>query len=450
MGQTLSEPVVEKSSAKGEDERLLYGVSAMQGWRISMEDAHTTVLDLLPPGSDEAKKHESKLSFFGVFDGHGGDKVALFAGEHIHDIIKKQETFKKGNYEQALKDGFLATDRAILNDPKYEEEVSGCTACVGLISDNKIYVANAGDSRSVLGIKGRAKPLSQDHKPQLEAEKSRITAAGGFVDFGRVNGNLALSRAIGDFEFKKSAELSPEAQIVTAFPDVETHEMSDDDEFLVIACDGIWDCQSSQAVVEFVRRGIAAKQELDKICENMMDNCLASNSETGGVGCDNMTMVIIGLLRGKTKEEWYEEIAKRVAAGDGPCAPPEYAEFRGPGVHHNFDDSDSGYDVDVENKGKPFGIGGYKGRIIFLGDGTEVLTDSDDTEMFDNAEEDKDLESQVSKASSATSKDGETNEKSTTKPAQDSKGGADIAKEESKPAATSEAAESQKTDSKEK
>ncbi|KAL0942548.1 protein phosphatase [Colletotrichum truncatum] len=448
MGQTLSEPVVEKNSAKGEDERLLYGVSAMQGWRISMEDAHTTVLDLLTPGSDEAKKHDSKLSFFGVFDGHGGDKVALFAGEHIHDIIKKQETFKKGNYEQALKDGFLATDRAILNDPKYEEEVSGCTACVGLISDNKIYVANAGDSRSVLGIKGRAKPLSQDHKPQLEAEKSRITAAGGFVDFGRVNGNLALSRAIGDFEFKKSAELSPEAQIVTAFPDVEVHEITDDDEFLVIACDGIWDCQSSQAVVEFVRRGIAAKQDLDKICENMMDNCLASNSETGGVGCDNMTMVIIGLLRGKSKEEWYEEVARRVAAGDGPCAPPEYAEFRGPGVHHNFDDSDSGYDVDLENKGKPFGIGGYKGRIIFLGDGTEVLTDSDDTEMFDNAEEDKDLESQVSKATSTTSKDSAAED--STKQQEESKTSADKSKEESKAAVTSESTEPQKTESKEK
>lgn len=90
---------------------------------------------------------------------------------------------------------------------------------------------------------------------------------------------------------------------------------------------GIWDCQSSQAVVEFVRRGIAAKQDLDKICENMMDNCLASNSETGGVGCDNMTMVVVGLLHGKTKEEWYEEIAKRVANGDGPCAPPEYGKY---------------------------------------------------------------------------------------------------------------------------
>lgn len=58
------------------------------------------------------------------------------------------------------------------------------------------------------------------------------------MDFGRVNGNLALSRAIGDFEFKKSAELSPEQQIVTAFPDVTVHEITEDDEFLVIACDG--------------------------------------------------------------------------------------------------------------------------------------------------------------------------------------------------------------------
>jgi len=398
MGQTLSEPVVEKHSASGGDERMIFGVSSMQGWRISMEDAHAMVLDL-QSSSDESTKPasaEDRLSFFGVYDGHGGDRVAVFAGENIHQIVAKQEAFKKGDIEQALKDGFLATDRAILNDPRFEEEVSGCTATVAILSAKKIYVGNAGDSRTVLGVKGRAKPLSFDHKPQNEGEKARITAAGGFVDFGRVNGNLALSRAIGDFEFKKSAELAPEQQIVTAYPDVTVHDISDDDEFVVVACDGIWDCQSSQAVVEFVRRGIAAKQELSKICENMMDNCLASNSETGGVGCDNMTMAVIGLLRGKSKDEWYEEIAKRVANGDGPCAPPEYAEFRGPGIHHNFDDSDSGYDVDMDQKNKPFSAN-QRGRIILLGDGTEVLTDSDDTEMFDNQDEDKDLASQVHK-----------------------------------------------------
>ncbi|KAL1304571.1 hypothetical protein AAFC00_003545 [Neodothiora populina] len=327
MGQTLSEPVVDKHSENGQDDRIIYGISSMQGWRISMEDAHSCVLDLQPlQGDEELKPVDSdlRISYFGVYDGHGGDKVALYTGEHLHNIIAKQEAFKSANFEQALKDGFLAIDRSILSDPKYEEEVSGCTATVGIVTKDKIYVANAGDSRTVLGVKGRAKPLSFDHKPQNEGEKARICAAGGFVDFGRVNGNLALSRAIGDFEFKKSADLPPEQQIVTAFPDVTVHDQTDDDEFIVLACDGIWDCQSSQAVVEFVRRGIASKQELSAICENMMDNCLASNSETGGVGCDNMTITIVGLLHGKTKDEWYQMIADRVAQGDGPCAPPEY------------------------------------------------------------------------------------------------------------------------------
>ena len=57
-----------------------------------------------------------------------------------------------------------------------------------------------------------------------------------------------------------------------------------------------------------------------------MDNCLASNSETGGVGCDNMTMIVVALLNGKSKEEWYNMVGERVANGDGPCAPPEYGK----------------------------------------------------------------------------------------------------------------------------
>ncbi|KAK1150300.1 Protein phosphatase 2C 2 [Aspergillus melleus] len=389
MGQTLSEPVVDKVSSEGEDECCVYGVSAMQGWRISMEDAHAAVLDLyakFTTPKDTPSEPDKRLAFFGVYDGHGGDKVALFAGENLHKIVAKQDAFAEGDIEQALKDGFLATDRAILEDPKYEEEVSGCTAAVSVISKHKIWVANAGDSRSVLGVKGRAKPLSFDHKPQNEGEKARISAAGGFVDFGRVNGNLALSRAIGDFEFKKSAELSPEQQIVTAYPDVTVHELSDDDEFLVIACDGIWDCQTSQSVVEFVRRGIAAKQDLYRICENMMDNCLASNSETGGVGCDNMTMTIVGLLNGRTKEEWYNQIAERVANGDGP------SEFRGPGIRNQFEENPDDYEMD-NDRARGFSV--RSGRIILLGDGTELIPEQNDEELFDQTEEDRDLPRQA-------------------------------------------------------
>ena len=133
----------------------------MQGWRISMEDAHAAILDLQTEDSGKSQNPappDKRLAYFGVYDGHGGEKVAQFAGENIHKIVAKQDAFKKGDIEQALKDGFLATDRAILNgvqffdlsseiltltcraDPRYEEEVSGCTASVGIISRNKIWV----------------------------------------------------------------------------------------------------------------------------------------------------------------------------------------------------------------------------------------------------------------------------------------------------------------------
>ena len=89
----------------------------MQGWRITMEDAHSAVLDLhakYTNDSDQPTTPDKRMAFFGVYDGHGGDKVALFAGENVHQAVAKQESFAKGDIEQALKDGFLATDRAIL------------------------------------------------------------------------------------------------------------------------------------------------------------------------------------------------------------------------------------------------------------------------------------------------------------------------------------------------
>lgn len=89
----------------------------MQGWRISMEDAHSCILDLKPETEQGGPVTESKtrISFFGVYDGHGGDKVALYSGQNLHKIVARQQAFKELNFEQALKDGFLATDRAILS-----------------------------------------------------------------------------------------------------------------------------------------------------------------------------------------------------------------------------------------------------------------------------------------------------------------------------------------------
>lgn len=306
-----------------------------------MEDAHTAVLDVrhidlatyskdTPSGTlaERAALPKENVAFFAVYDGHGGKSAAIFAGQHLHELVACQDSFAKGNYALALKDGFLSTDESLIHDHEFQSDPSGCTATTAIIADDRIYVANAGDSRTVLGVKGVAKALSFDHKPTNEGERARIFAAGGFVEAGRVNGNLALSRAIGDFDYKRRADLPPEEQIVTVFPDVMQHTFSPDDEFVVLACDGIWDCMHSQEVVEFVRRGIVERQDLDYICENIMENCLAPASDMSGLGCDNMTIMIVALLNGKTQEEWYDMIAERVAKGEGPVAPPESAEAK--------------------------------------------------------------------------------------------------------------------------
>merc|ERR1711913_112336 len=89
-----------------------------------------------------------------------------------------------------------------------------------LYRKSKLFVGNIGDSRCIACTNGLAEPLSSDHKPCNDEEKSRIEQAGGFVEFNRVNGNLALSRALGDFVFKMNEKLSQSEQIVTCHPDI--------------------------------------------------------------------------------------------------------------------------------------------------------------------------------------------------------------------------------------
>ncbi|MFS7928612.1 putative protein-serine/threonine phosphatase [Helianthus anomalus] len=169
---------------------------------------------------------------------------------------------------------------------------SGCTACVAIMRNNQLVVANAGDSRCVISRKGEAYNLSRDHKPVLEVERERILKAGGFIHAGRVNGSLNLTRAIGDMEFKQNKFLSAEKQIVTANPEVNVVELCEDDEFLVLACDGIWDCMTSQQLVDFIHEQLKSESKLSRICERVFDKCLAPSTSTGE-GCDNMTMILV-------------------------------------------------------------------------------------------------------------------------------------------------------------
>ncbi|OCB89899.1 PP2C-domain-containing protein [Sanghuangporus baumii] len=299
----------EKHSEAGQDDRFLFGVSEMQGWRISMEDAHAIELNL----EDKSGGHNA---FFAVYDGHGGGTVAKFSGQNVHKRLINEPMYAQHQWKDALKRAFLGTDDDIRAEQRFFRDPSGCTAVAALVTDDGwIVVANAGDSRAVLSVKGEVLPLSYDHKPVNESELSRIRNAGGYVEYGRVNGNLALSRAIGDFEFKKNAALSPEEQIITANPDVTEHKITEEDEFFVLACDDI------------VRLQVSQRKELTQIAEFLCDLCLAPDTTSrAGIGCDNMTVLIVAILNGRTKEQWYDWMEDRVKRNYGhptPVAVPQ-------------------------------------------------------------------------------------------------------------------------------
>ncbi|XP_075705095.1 protein phosphatase 1G [Rhinoderma darwinii] len=502
MGAYLSQPNTGKSSGRGGNRSLNYGYSAMQGWRVSMEDAHNCLPEL-----------DGETAMFSVYDGHGGEEVALYCSKYLPDVIKEQKAYKEGKLQKALEDAFLAIDekltqesvikelsqmagRPIIDhedktkvadeddvdneeavllheeatmtieelltrygqncgkgarnkscphnaaktevedkaasvngdlepavkckngekeptpaavpsseeggsssassshskalrgavsstgeagpscsscptqppatdkskffedseeseaedeeedseecseeeyssedaeneeeddseDVEEEEEEeeeeedeeamlpgmdgkeepgsdSGTTAVVALIRGKQLIVANAGDSRCVVSEGGKAVDMSYDHKPEDEVELARIKNAGGKVTMdGRVNGGLNLSRAIGDHFYKRNRNLPPEEQMISALPDIKVLTLNEENEFMVIACDGIWNVMSSQEVVDFIHERISQQDQtgepasLSSIVEELLDQCLAPDTSGDGTGCDNMTCIIV-------------------------------------------------------------------------------------------------------------------------------------------------------------
>lgn len=115
----------------------------------------------------------------------------------------------------AMRQAFLNADEQLReHQDSGASDRSGCTSVVACVTPNFIICANAGDSRCVMGTGGITKPLSEDHKPTDEGEKMRIEAAGGSVSWKRVDGDLAVSRALGDFQYKTRSDLPAEQQKV--------------------------------------------------------------------------------------------------------------------------------------------------------------------------------------------------------------------------------------------
>eukprot|EP00347_Sterkiella_histriomuscorum_P012912 403366745 len=319
----LDRPKTQKETISGVGKNHRYACSQMQGWRLNMEDAHICNPDF-----------EKNASIYGVFDGHGGIEVAEFCSKNLEEVLQQQQNYKMKNYDLALQDTFLKIDEILqtpggkrqllqiqasyppqvspveralmlagrqpmsIGNPNDPAESKGCTANVLLIKDNTMFIANAGDARCVMAVTGKAFPLSTDHKPNLIQEKTRILRAGSSISAeGRIDGNLNLSRAIGDLRYKRNKNISPKEQPITAFPDIKQVQLSNNLDFIVIGCDGIWETKTNQQIVDFIYQQKKKKIPLDKICENLLDTLLSPSVErTEGKGCDNMTVIIVDFM----------------------------------------------------------------------------------------------------------------------------------------------------------
>jgi len=226
-------------------------------------------------------------SLFAIFDGHGGAGAAIFAADNLIRLIEETSEWKtyaanpeKDDPEavgQAMKIAYFEMDRIlrIHQETVKGADTSGCTAVCAMVTPKFVICVNAGDSRCVIGTAGTTIPLSEDHKPSDDIERNRIEAAGGTIQWKRVDGDLAVSRAFGDFQYKQRADLPPEKQKVSCEPDIKVHVRTPEDDVLLVACDGLWDVFSSSEAIELAREVLdGGETSPTLLAEELIDSAL--------------------------------------------------------------------------------------------------------------------------------------------------------------------------------
>eukprot|EP00434_Breviolum_minutum_P017253 symbB.v1.2.015230.t1/scaffold1132.1/size136097/1 len=258
-------------------------IACMQGIRNNFEDCH--MLD-------------QERGICGIFDGHLGDEAAAFCAERLHLHVtagdKASLTKAFGDCDDAL--------RKVL--PKSSE--AGTTATIARIVENgnhedsvNLVVASCGDSRAILWRRAtQSLEVTNDHRPSNPEEQQRIEAAGGSVSEERIDGTLACSRALGAFRFK---EATGAQQKVSFVPEV-YHWNACRGDWLILACDGIWDTISNQQAVDRICK---SSGDIGEVLESVLHFCIEKEAD------DNLTLLAIEL--GSIP---YEQSTTSMSAGD--------------------------------------------------------------------------------------------------------------------------------------
>lgn len=271
MATNIPEPILENENP------IIYSI-IYQNYRPEQEDTL------------KVTKINDDIIFAGIFDGHGGSIVSKHCANCLPSLFEKYICETPNDILLAINNAYKECDSSINS----ENNESGSTALCVLLTVNKIWVANVGDCRVVKSssLSNECIALSEDHKPKREDEQKRIIDGGGLIFYNgglRVMGVLNITRAIGDYHLKQYG--------ITAIPEVKCFDISENDEFIIIASDGLWNNLSTEDVINLTKetisraiyRGVSRKKAI-KIAITVL---LKASIEKGST--DNISIIIIDI-----------------------------------------------------------------------------------------------------------------------------------------------------------
>lgn len=239
------------------------------------------------------------VSYFGVFDGHGchsypsfelpTDHMVVLTRKYLHQHLKEAlehvNLNDKEKVTEIIKDTFLNFDRI-----HYESASHGTTASIVLLTDSLIYQVNLGDSKSIVfttELGGHIVSETKDHSLTVtNDEPERIKSAGGYVQYNRVLGMLAVTRSFGDFEFKTKNGLYPDNPVVSAVPDV-TVINRQPGQYLLLGSDGLF-TQESKYIIKLLSDKLNSGSSLDECVKETVDT-------TSILTDDDISMILVAL-----------------------------------------------------------------------------------------------------------------------------------------------------------
>jgi len=248
---------------------------SVQGPRPANEDEYVViehVNDLI------GLPYEDQYAYCGVYDGHRGKYASLYTRSQLHSSIFTHPQFPQN---EAFHDSFMKTDTAVNAVQHRDGFLCGTTALSVCIRNNEeLIVANAGDCRGFICRNGKPFEIADRHIPNRPDEMERIKGLGGIVVcFGtwRVNGSLAVSRSIGDLDSRS---------LVVADPEITRIPIQEEDEFLVLASDGLWDEVTGEDMIQIVKQTVATKGR-NHVCQVLCDTGVERNTK------DNVTVITL-------------------------------------------------------------------------------------------------------------------------------------------------------------